>query len=72
VRAGLPPPRRFARPELDLTFPADSWRRVDTGTAEMHVIDQDGRRPYLPIPAFFAVLQPVTAGDSRNGEAAGR
>jgi SAM-dependent methyltransferase len=72
VRAGIPPPRRFARPELDRTFPAGSWRRLDSGTVEMHVIDQDGRRPYLPIAGFFAVLQHVTASDHQSGKAAER
>jgi SAM-dependent methyltransferase len=67
VRAGIPPPRRFARPELDRTFPADSWPRLDSGAVEMHVIDQDGQRPFLPIPGFFAVLR-----HSRSGNAAER
>jgi SAM-dependent methyltransferase len=65
VRAGLPPPRRFARPELDQAFPADSWPRLDSGAIEMHVIDQDGRRPFLPIPGFFAVLRHVTTAAGR-------
>ena len=72
VRAGIPPPRRFARPELDRTFPADSWPRLDSGAVEMHVIDQDGRRPFLPIPGFFAVLRHVTTGDSESGNGGGR
>jgi SAM-dependent methyltransferase len=72
VRAGIPPPRRFARPELDRTFPADSWPRLDSGAIQMHVIDQDGRRPFLPIPGFFAVLRHVTAGDSLSGNPAAR
>jgi SAM-dependent methyltransferase len=67
VRAGIPPPRRFARPELDRAFPADSWSRLDSGTVEMHVIDQDGRRPFLPIPGFFAVLRHATAGGGPSG-----
>jgi hypothetical protein len=54
VRAGIPPPRRFARPELDRTFPADSWPRLDSGAIQTHVIDQDGRRPFLPIPGRAA------------------
>jgi SAM-dependent methyltransferase len=65
VGAGIPPPRRFARPELDRSFPADSWPRLDGGAMEMCVIDQDGRRPYLPIPGFFAVLGHVVAGGRR-------
>jgi SAM-dependent methyltransferase len=72
VRAGIPPPRRFARPELDRTFAADSWPRLDSGAVEMHVIDPDGRRPFLPIPGFFAVLRYVAAGDSPPGNAAAR
>jgi SAM-dependent methyltransferase len=72
VGAGIPPPRRFARPELDRTFPVDSWPRLDSGAIEMCVIDQDGQRPSLPIPGFFAVLRHVTAGNSESGNAAGR
>jgi SAM-dependent methyltransferase len=68
VHAGIPAPRRFARPELDRTFPADSWPRLDSGTVELHVIDQDGRRPFLPIPGFFAVLRHVTAGHRLAGD----
>jgi hypothetical protein len=72
VRAGIPPPRRFARPELNRTFPAGKWPRLDSGTIEMGVIDQDGRRPFLPIPGFFAVLRQVAAGDSESGNPPGR
>jgi SAM-dependent methyltransferase len=72
VGAGIPPPRRFARPELDRTFPADSWPRLDSGTIEMGVIDQDGQRPFLPIPGFFAVLRHVAAGDNESGNPPGR
>ena len=64
VRAGLPPPMRFGRPELDRTFPAGRWHRLDSGAIEMRVIDQDGRRPSLPIPGFFAVLRRATTGDA--------
>jgi SAM-dependent methyltransferase len=71
VRAGIPPPSRFARPELDRTFPPDSWPRLDSGAVEMRVIDQDGRRPFLPVPGFFAVLRHVSAGDNESGNAAG-
>ena len=71
VRAGIPPPRRFARPDLDRTFPADSWPRLASGTIEMGVIDQDGQRPFLPIPAFFAVLRHVADGDSESGNPPG-
>jgi SAM-dependent methyltransferase len=67
VRAGIPPPSRFARPELDRTFPAGSWPRLDSGTIGMRVIDQDGQRPSLPIPGFFAVLRHAAAGDAANG-----
>ena len=67
VRAGLPPPRRFAGPELDRIFPAEAWPRLDSGAVEMRVIDQDGRRPSLPIPGFFAVLRHVTAGTGESG-----
>jgi len=66
VGAGIPPPSRFARPELDRVFPAGSWPRLDTGAIEMRVIDQDGRRPFLPIPGFFAVLRHA-AGDGGSG-----
>jgi SAM-dependent methyltransferase len=72
VRACIPPPRRFAGPELDRTFPADSWPRIASGAIQMHVIDQDGKRPFLPIPGFFAVLRHVTAGGSGSGNTAAR
>jgi hypothetical protein len=42
-------------------------RRSQLGTVlirrpvDWSVIDQDGRRPYLPIPGFFAVLRHVAA-----------
>jgi hypothetical protein len=71
VRAGIPPPRRFARPELDRTFPADSWPRLDSGAIEMNVIDQDGQRPFLPIPGFFAVLRHVAADANDPGNLPG-
>lgn len=57
VRAGVPPPRRFGRRELDRVFPPTEWPRLDAGEAEMRVIDQDGERPYLRIPGFFAALR---------------
>jgi SAM-dependent methyltransferase len=72
VRAGIPPPRRFARPELDRTFPAASWSRLESGAVEMHVIDQDGQRPFLPIPGFYAVLRQVTGSADVSGGAAER
>ncbi|MET8149953.1 class I SAM-dependent methyltransferase [Actinoplanes sp. NPDC049668] len=65
VGAGIPPPRRFARPELDRTFPAGSWPRLDGGAIEMCVIDQDGQRPFLAIPGFFAALEHVGTGDRK-------
>jgi hypothetical protein len=67
VGAGIPPPSRFARPELDRVFPAGSWPRLDSGAIEMRVIDQDGRRPFLPIPGFFAVLRHDATGDGESG-----
>ncbi len=65
IRAGIPPPRRFGGSELDRIFPPEAWPRLDSGAVEMRVIDQDGRRPSLPIPGFFAVLRAPVSGPGR-------
>jgi SAM-dependent methyltransferase len=57
VRAGIRPPRRFARPELDRAFPPATWPRLDSGKVDIRVIDQDGTTPSLRIPGFFAALR---------------
>ncbi|MEU6466925.1 AMP-binding protein [Streptomyces sp. NPDC046976] len=60
--AGVRHSTPFGPADLDRYFPADRWRRLSAGAAQMYAVDPESDRGAIRVPGYLAAVRPRTPG----------